>query len=427
MNDTELRTFVTSKLPESLILDSAKQLGIIRRNARFELVLFVWTLTLCSFSASTASVAHFYRQYLNLSSWYLSRSTFYARFHDQMAQLFARLFEHLLETTSTVSQHWLHEHLDLFDGVLALDSTTVALRKSLEHAWQACLKGKSALKLHAIYNVLDMQLYRVQFSDAKTHDICGIKQVAQFCHRKLLLFDMAYISLEVLSQIQGAGGFFVCRLPSHYQPVILRELVRGRGRPTKLANKRLRWELGRLTRQELDLWVRLGSDKNRMECRLVGRRDKDNKWRLYLTSLAAAKVEGDEVVELYRARWQVELLFKQLKSQGRLHTIEGKSVATIKLQMYAILMGYVVCGALVWEGRRARGQCQASMTRGLEALRVMGAELVELVCPPKRRRSWFERFAHMAQDPNVDRTRHLDPFLRISTFSKSPQRQRLAA
>jgi hypothetical protein len=33
----------------------------------------------------------------------------------------------------------------------------------------------------------------------------------------------------------------------------------------------------------------------------------------------------------------------------------------------------------------------------------------------------------MAQDPNVDRTRHLDPFLRISTFSKSPQRQRLAA
>lgn len=39
MNDTQLRAFVTSKLPNHLILDTAKQLGIIRRHARFDLVL----------------------------------------------------------------------------------------------------------------------------------------------------------------------------------------------------------------------------------------------------------------------------------------------------------------------------------------------------------------------------------------------------
>ncbi len=34
-----------------------------------------------------------------------------------------------------------------------------------------------------------------------------------------------------------------------------------------------------------------------------------------------------EVVELYRARWQVELLFKRLKSQGGLDTLECKREA----------------------------------------------------------------------------------------------------
>ncbi len=105
MNDTELRAFVTSKLPNDLILDAAKQLGIIRRNVRFDLVLFVWTLTFYSFSASTASLAHFFRHYNTLVDRLLSRSAFYARFHGQMAALFALLLEHLIESSSATSHH----------------------------------------------------------------------------------------------------------------------------------------------------------------------------------------------------------------------------------------------------------------------------------------------------------------------------------
>ena len=427
MNDTQLRAFVTSKLPCHLILDTAKQLGIIRRHARFDLVLFVWVLILCSFSASTASIAHFFRHYNLLATHTLSRSTFYARFHPQMALLLATLLERLLAASTASGRHWIHRHLDLFDGVFALDSTTVALRKSLEHAWQACLTGQSALKIHAIYNVLDMQLHRIQFTNARTHDICGMDKIEAFCRKKLLLFDMAYVSVEVLRCIAQAKGFFVCRLPSKYQPVILRELVAGRGRPTELANKPLRQTLARLSRQRVDLWIRLGSGANRMEGRLVGTRDKDNKWRLYLTNLAPEDVEADEVVQLYRARWQVELLFKRLKSQGNLDTLEGKTEAAVKLQMYAILMGYVMCGELVWEARRGMGEREASMTRGLEGLRVMGAALVALIHPATQQRSWMEHFAGLIQDPNDARPRFFAPLLRISTLSNPRHLQCKAA
>jgi hypothetical protein len=134
---------------------------------------------------------------------------------------------------------------------------------------------------------------------------------------------------------------------------------------------------------------------------------------------------GEEVIELYRARWQVELLFKQLKSQGGLDMLEGKTEATVKIQMYALLMGYVVCSALLGGARRRPGAAQVSMGRGLEGLHVMGGELVELlhegVQPCRRRRGGMERFESMSIAPNVHRRRFVDPFIRTSTLSDSPR------
>jgi transposase len=117
--------------------------------------------------------------------------------------------------------------------------------------------------------------------------------------------------------------------------------------------------LGELTRQQLDVKVWLGRQK--LEARVVGGRDREGKWRLYVTNLPSEVYSGEEVIELYRVRWQVELLFKQLKSQGGLDTLEGKTEATVKPQMYALLMGYVVCSALLGgasagvDGARAGG------------------------------------------------------------------------
>jgi putative transposase len=348
-----------------------------------------------------------------------------------MALLFERLFEHLIRLGLETPNHWLHHYLDSFDGVFAIDSTTVALRKTLESVWQACNAGSSALKIHAVYNVLDFKLHHVRFTSAREHDIVGVEKIADFCRNKLILFDLGYYSHEVFAQIIKHKGFFVCRLKDNVQPKILYELVPGRGRPAQLAGMPLRMMLDNLTRQRLDLWVQLGSGKNKLECRLVGGRDKEGKWRLYLTNLDAEQIASDEVIQLYRVRWQVELLFKRLKSRGHLDSLAGKSKATIKIQMYAILMGYAICGELMGQVRRKVGERRVSMTRALEGLRVMGQELLEMVYEgverQRRRRAWMERFERMSVDPNRFRRRFIDPLLRTSTLANSPPSRRLTA
>lgn len=431
MNDTQLTAFVTSFLPSQFILATARSLGVLRRQSKFDLVLFVWTLVFCSFGATTASIAHFQRHYLRLAPILLSRSSFYKRFTPSMALLFERLFESLIRLGLETPNHWLHQYIEDFDAVLAIDSTTIALRKSLESVWDSCNEGLSALKLHAVYNVLNFKLHHVRLTCAREHDIVGVENIERFCCNKLLLFDLGYYSHEVLAKIIKSKGFFVCRLKKSVKPKILRELVRGPGRPAKLAGMPLRMMLKKLKRQRLDLWVQLGSGKKKVECRLVGGRDKEGKWRMYLTNLDHERIESDEIIQLYRMRWQVELLFKQLKSQGHLDSLKGKNKATVLIQMYAILMGYTMCGELMGQVRRRDKGRRVSMTRALEALRVMGGELLEMVYEGvegrRGRRAWLERFELMSADPNLYRRRSIDPLLRISTLANSPPPQRFAS
>jgi hypothetical protein len=65
-------------------------------------------------------------------------------------------------------------------------------------------------------------------------------------------------------------------------------------------------------------------------------------WHLLLTSLAAESWSDEEVVWLYRARWQVELLFKRMKQMiklGRLRsTSEEGATATIRALLVAWLL-----------------------------------------------------------------------------------------
>lgn len=55
-----------------------------------------------------------------------------------------------------------------------------------------------------------------------------------------------------------------------------------------------------------------------------------------LTSLLTNDMEMDpeEIVEIYRRRWQIELLFKQLKQNFPLKYFYGESANAIKIQIW---------------------------------------------------------------------------------------------
>jgi hypothetical protein len=65
-------------------------------------------------------------------------------------------------------------------------------------------------------------------------------------------------------------------------------------------------------------------------------------WVLLITTLPAARWDAAAVLRLYRVRWQVELVFKRMKSILRLGQLRGHTRASIEAQVLALLVAWAL-------------------------------------------------------------------------------------
>jgi len=120
-------------------------------------------------------------------------------------------------------------------------------------------------------------------------------------------------------------------------------------------------------------------------------------WLLVLTTLAEADWPAAEVLALYRARWQVELVFKRMKQLLRVRPLRCQRDAAAEATVRALLIAWVIQEGLATTLRDALSQdvaCPVSSWRvcqlGLDTVRqeVIGhwshARVRE--CLPRQRR-----------------------------------------
>lgn len=129
---------------------------------------------------------------------------------------------------------------------------------------------------------------------------------------KLLLVDAGYVDLTYFNELCKNDAAFLVRGGKSLNPTIIKGM-NGHGRLLpKLAGKKLK-EITRRTNKSkaLDLTVHW---KN-LECRVIRRWFKEEKrFCIWVTNLKREEFTADEVMSIYRCRWQIELLFKELKS-----------------------------------------------------------------------------------------------------------------
>jgi Transposase DDE domain len=65
-------------------------------------------------------------------------------------------------------------------------------------------------------------------------------------------------------------------------------------------------------------------------------------WVLLITTLPVARWDAPAVLRLYRVRWQVELVFKRMKSILRLGQLRGHTRASIEAQVLALLVAWAL-------------------------------------------------------------------------------------
>ena len=252
--------------------------------------------------------------------------------------------------------------LERFTHVTVSDSSTISLPDEMQHEFRGCGgsydSGAAALKLQTELDLRSGALTHVGLEPGRSPDGATCRQQVRRGPGSLRIADLGYFALSVFAAMTAAGEYFLSRLQFGTN-------VRHEG----LGVEVLTW-LAKQTGPFVDVAVLLGEEQ-RLPCRLIAwrlppeqanrRRHKLRQetmkkkgrepsaarlawcdWTILVTNASAGLMTAPEAAVLYRARWQVELLFKRWKSQGLVAELSGSTVVRQMVRVWSRLLAVVV-------------------------------------------------------------------------------------
>lgn len=250
--------------------------------------------------------------------------------------------------------------LQRFTHVLIGDSTTIPLGDALADEFPGCGGShdcsRAAAKWQVIWDCRSGGLWKTSWEAGKQSDAKSSILDETPPAGSLSIFDLGYFSLERFRTWQTAGAHWISRGISD-----LLLTVDGQTHDWH------EW-LEAQPPGRIDRWVEVGAA--RLRCRLIAlrapdevaarrrqkARDKAAKkgrqptarhlatcaWTVFLTSCPPELLTWQEVVVLYRVRWQIELLFKLWKSHNLLEDHRSEDPVRQLVELYARMTAILI-------------------------------------------------------------------------------------
>jgi putative transposase len=231
------------------------------------------------------------------------------------------------------------------------DGTVLWLHEFLSDEYEARHEEQAGATLHLLHNATDQTIERFDVDHERTHDSTSFDTGSWLCGR-LVLFDLAYFKYRRFALIDENDGYLVSRLKQNANPVITEELGAWRGRSRPLVGEQIQNVVGDLHRQYIDVEVEAQFKRGQYEgtrsldtkrFRVVGVRDEDDDdYHLYITNLPREEILPSDLATLYRCRWEVETLFRELKTQYEVDEFDTSNSAVVEILLYAALLSLFV-------------------------------------------------------------------------------------
>jgi hypothetical protein len=219
-----------------------------------------------------------------------------------------------------------------------VDSTTIKLIANCLD-WAKHRRRKAAAKMHLR---LDLRSFLPKFALVKSAGTNDAKEAREVCAGigagEIVVFDKAYVDFRHLHDLELRGVFWVTRAKDNMQY----EVVGQHSRPS-----------GNIIRD--------------VEIRLEG--TNTSKWYPKTLRMIEAMVEVDgklkrmifitnnfewsasSICDLYKARWSIEVFFKEIKQTLQLADFMGNNESAVRWQIWTALLTYVLLRFIAWQSK----------------------------------------------------------------------------
>ena len=323
-----------SLIPDDIISKAVKENDSDRYTKRFKTKDHLISMLFCAF-AKCNSLREVSGAMLGLSgkteSFKLNhipkRSTLSDANKNRSVEVFASIYNALLKQFGEVlSDSRIKDVLN--KQVQIVDSSTISLFNDiLKCVGRKSTSGKSkgGIKMHTSINADEIVPNLVWFSSARTHDHQFLKRLP--CDENTIyVFDKGYNDYKAFEHFTNNSTGFVTRIKDN---AVYNELE------TKIIDERI--HSGVLNDAIIEVDVRRDKETTKLKLRKIRFYDRENKREFeFLTNLM--HIRADMIAALYKTRWQIELLFKQLKQNFPLKYFLGDNENAIKIQIYCVLL-----------------------------------------------------------------------------------------
>ena len=204
--------------------------------------------------------------------------------------------------------------------VYAFDSTTIPLCLSV-FWWAKFRKKKGGVKAHVLY---DLEAQVPAFYHITTASVYDSKAMPEIPYETgaYYVFDRGYNNFGELYRIQRMESFFVVRAKSNLQ--------------YRCVKWKRRLPKNILTDAEIELTVYKSRKDYPENLRLVRYYDEEqDREFMFLTN--AMDLTAQQIADLYKNRWQIELFFKWLKQHFKIKKFWGITENAVRIQISAAI------------------------------------------------------------------------------------------
>ncbi|WP_141505991.1 IS4 family transposase, partial [Paenibacillus luteus] len=214
-----------------------------------------------------------------------------------------------------------------FGKLSPVDSTTIRL-PTVFGDWARFQRHKNGVKIHTQLLSLEANFHMPEEMVLSTVGVSDMSVVRRLVSRKdtTYIFDRGYVSYGDYRHWVNEAVLFVARLKVRTQYTVLhkREVPAG----TRIVS-------------DMDIELLDKKAKTTFQARLV--QFYDEKKTRYEIITNRTDLTAEEIGEIYRCRWQIELFFKWMKQHLKTTTFYNFDPHAVWVQLYLALLSYQLC------------------------------------------------------------------------------------